>query len=358
MKIKIQNHPVFRFFCRCLIFVFCFLLFAVMLRGVIGQKLLNYSQKNNAVSETREVNLNGSRQRILIEGKDTEAPLLIMLHGGPQSPLIFGEGYRGFYPELTGHYLTVFWDQTGCGINAGANPDAVRLSSQIDDLCALITTLRQMYPDRPLYLFGYSNGTVLSVEAATRMPDAIAGIVNYGPLTNVSAAKTGAYHNLQHAFLPVSQKTAQDMLDSNQPDSLTWFENQITLKTNAMFDWADPVGNSRFLSSSVYVFFSPDYRLRDLAAVFYANLNVGTSYRALRDDLYQCDETQNLQNLQVPLVIIQSKDDMYSDTAWLQSLAASRSNISFVSLDGSAHLPTTRGFAAIFHALDQMASGR
>ena len=82
--------------------------------------------KNNAVSQLETLKLDGEEQSVLIEGKSEDLPVLIMLHGGPQSPIIYGNGYRGDTPELTEHFLVVYWDCWGCGKNFADNTESVR----------------------------------------------------------------------------------------------------------------------------------------------------------------------------------------------------------------------------------------
>ena len=68
------------------------------------------------VSEIAEVSLGGRVQKIAIEGKSKNLPVVIALHGGPGSPVPFSVGCRGLFPEWTDKAVMVFWDQLGCGI--------------------------------------------------------------------------------------------------------------------------------------------------------------------------------------------------------------------------------------------------
>ena len=71
----------------------------------------------NEISEIRNYNLGGYSQKVLIEGKKKTNPIIIILHGGPGSPIPFCVGCRGLFPELTDKAIIVYWDQLGCGIN-------------------------------------------------------------------------------------------------------------------------------------------------------------------------------------------------------------------------------------------------
>ena len=69
------------------------------------------------LSEMVTFRLGGIDQKVLIEGKSAGNPIVIFLHGGPGTPIPFGAGCRGLFPDLTEKATFVFWDQWGCGIN-------------------------------------------------------------------------------------------------------------------------------------------------------------------------------------------------------------------------------------------------
>ena len=80
------------------------------------------------ISEITEVELGGIRQKILIEGKTGDLPVVISLHGGPGTPIPFCAGARGLFPEFTDRCILVCWDQYGCGINNARLDDDVTIS--------------------------------------------------------------------------------------------------------------------------------------------------------------------------------------------------------------------------------------
>ena len=49
----------------------------------------------NEISEIIAVDLNGYEQKILVEGKRKDLPIVITLHGGPGTPIPFSVGCRG-----------------------------------------------------------------------------------------------------------------------------------------------------------------------------------------------------------------------------------------------------------------------
>ena len=86
------------------------------------------------ISELITIQLCEIKQKILIEGKSKNLPVVIMLHGGPGSPIPFSIGCRGLFPEWTNKAIIVYWDQLGCGINNYQLDDSFHIENfiQID----------------------------------------------------------------------------------------------------------------------------------------------------------------------------------------------------------------------------------
>ena len=74
-------------------------------------------KSNNQISELCSFSLGGYQQKVLIEGKNRDNPIVITLHGGPGIPIPFSVGCRGLFPVFTDEFTMVYWDQLGCGIN-------------------------------------------------------------------------------------------------------------------------------------------------------------------------------------------------------------------------------------------------
>ena len=356
MPVKKTAFAIFKKIIHILLWLAGFCLVLLAIRGFVQPLIRQATASTDAICETEKVTLGGVDQQIFVEARDADAPILIMLHGGPQSPLLFGEGYRGFYPELTSHFITVFWDQYGSGANGSADATNVRLSDQITMLCDLITALHQTYPNRPLYLFGYSNGSILSVEAAMRVPDQIQGIVNFEQVTSSADAKANAAAILTseqpELFSPSSTAGA---LASEDYHSLTAFETQITLRTNSLLDWENPLDDLRMISAFLYVLLSPDYSLRDLFWAYYGNLSGDSSFPALREDLYEVDALPALKAIQVPTTIIQTRSDIYATPEDMAEIAQANPAITYIPADG-AHLPTNGDFELIEDTLIKLST--
>lgn len=61
----------------------------------------------NAVSRIYDWPLGGYKQKVLVEGKKDNLPIVITLHGGPGTPIPFSVGCRGLFPEFTDRFIMV-----------------------------------------------------------------------------------------------------------------------------------------------------------------------------------------------------------------------------------------------------------
>ena len=111
---------------------------------------------NNEVSEIHTLNLGGYNQKILVEGKKKDLPIVIFLHGGPGTPIPFSVGCRGLFPQFTDKFIMVYWDQLGCGINNHVIDEQFTIETFVNMTKDLICEIKKMFPDNPIYIFATS----------------------------------------------------------------------------------------------------------------------------------------------------------------------------------------------------------
>lgn len=100
---------------------------------------------NNEISELLTLSLNGYSQKVLIEGKRKDLPVVITLHGGPGNPIPFSVGCRGLFKEFTDKYIMVYWDQLGCGINNYLIDDTFNIDSFVCMTEDLVSKLKKSF---------------------------------------------------------------------------------------------------------------------------------------------------------------------------------------------------------------------
>ena len=156
----------------------------------------------NAVSNIYEWMLGGYRQKVLIEGKQKNLPVVITLHGGPGTPIPFSVGCRGLFPEFTDRFIMVYWDQLGCGINDHVIDDKFTIDSFVQMTSDLIREVKKVFPDNKVYLFSMSWGTVLSAKILEKDSFAVDGVIAWGQIVKDLFFNEEVFHALENSGLP------------------------------------------------------------------------------------------------------------------------------------------------------------
>lgn len=123
--------------------------------------------------------LPGTRVHLETSGPP-EAPLIVLLHGGP------GDDYQYMEPllapvdgwSLTDEYFVVQWDQRGAGRSRRHPPEALGFDVYLRDLEALVD---HFAPDDPVVLIGHSWGGMYAAMYMNAHPDRIMGAVLLEP---------------------------------------------------------------------------------------------------------------------------------------------------------------------------------
>lgn len=129
----------------------------------------------NGIDQTRRMQIGGIEQHIHLRGQDRDAPILLFLHGGPNSVISdvawsYQRGWEDFF-------LVVNWDQRGAGRSFGTEGDIPKIRGSLtreqyrSDAIELIEALCREFAREKIVLVGQSWGTVLALEVARERPD-------------------------------------------------------------------------------------------------------------------------------------------------------------------------------------------
>jgi pimeloyl-ACP methyl ester carboxylesterase len=142
------------------------------------------SATTDAIEDARFVTLGGIEQWITIRGKNSQAPVMLWVHGGPtnvQSPFV------SVYEPWTEQFTLVQWDQRGAGKtyhkNAGA-PEAVSLEQIARDGIELVEYLQKRLSARKIILAGHSWGSLVGVEMVRQRPELFDAFIGAGQVNS------------------------------------------------------------------------------------------------------------------------------------------------------------------------------
>lgn len=311
----------------------------LLYRQIAKKIILNKSLKNNEISEIREINLSGYSQKILLEGKSKDFPLLVILHGGPAFPIPFGNGYRGAYPTLTNNYLVINWDQFGCGNNYNSNQN-LKISDYVNMTKDLIKYLRKEFPNNDLYLFGISWGTVLGAITANEMQEDITKYISYGTFTDMNYSYTYLANELLKENISSSDReTINNLLMKRYSNSNILELQKISLKYGLSVQGTDKMDG--FIYESIFkLLISYDYTLKDIYNMLFKDISKLKIYQ----ELEEISILEDIKKINIPSYMIQGTFDNQTPHYIINEILEEKTNFHYLELENSGHMLTKQDF--------------
>lgn len=139
----------------------------------------------NGIEVLEQVELNGERQWISIRGKDKSNPVLLVLHGGPASPMMpLSWAFQGPWED---YFTVVQWDQRAVGKNWLSTDtlqiaETLQFRNLIQDAYVLVDHLRERLNQEKIFLMGYSYGSAIGIRMAARIPQKLHGYIGIGQM--------------------------------------------------------------------------------------------------------------------------------------------------------------------------------
>lgn len=303
----------------------------------------------NEVSEIREFNLGGYRQKVLIDGKSKSNPIVIILHGGPGSPIPFSVGCRGMFPEITEKLTMVCWDQLGCGINNRSIDDSFSIRDYAEMTEDLVKSIRELFPENKILLFGVSWGSILTLKASISCGEHIHKAIAYGQVVRELTFNEEVFNALINSKMPERRKAELRRIYSVRSlDSMKKIMGWIRRYTEGYQAKGD--NNPDMAKTILGLLKSPDYKFKDFRAVIY---NGTMKNRSLLEELLKINLTNRLSEIKVPYTVIQGDKDIVTSTKTAAETIAAcgNPNVSLITLKDSGHMPGAKGMQTIISEL-------
>lgn len=132
------------------------------------------------IAESSYLDINGTKQFVVIRGANPQNPVLLHLHGGPGVSEI--GGMRKFNKELEQDFTVVYWDQRNAGKSYTENFPAaeIKVSKYIEDVNVLANYLKNKLKVDKIFLVGHSWGSQLGMLAIQKYPHHFSAFVSTG----------------------------------------------------------------------------------------------------------------------------------------------------------------------------------
>ncbi len=308
---------------------------------------------DRAISRVETVPLGGRPQKILLEGGSAHNPIVLALHGGPGSPIPFGVGCRGLFPDFTDRCILVCWDQYGCGANNAPLPEDFGIEDFAEMTVDLIRHLKAQFPGNRLYLFGMSWGSILSVLAANRAPQMVDGVLAYGQVTWKLLQSEDTLAALLASVPEKIRKQAQRIFVYQElsAKNALLISKWVRKYTEGYVNKSEPKAPLWPLVKGLLT--SPDYRPRDVLAVM---VNGCGKSKRLIEDLTRVDLRSELLHVRVPYHILQGQTDVVTSTRQAVALVEKCGNplLTCTVIPNAAHMPGRNGMNAILEEIGKL----
>ncbi|MDR0270837.1 alpha/beta hydrolase [Paenibacillus sp.] len=150
---------------------------------------------DNSTSVLEQVKINGTKQQIMIRGRDLNNPVIIYVHGGPGCSEI---PYAAKYEDLLEKDFTIVnYDQRGSGKSYHFNEDYSNLTADllVDDLLELTDYISKRFGKEKVILMGHSYGTYLGTMAAYKAPEKYEAYIGVGQMSNMQESEIDNLNN-------------------------------------------------------------------------------------------------------------------------------------------------------------------
>lgn len=174
---------------------------ALLITALIFPTWTSSIKGENSISILEQVEMNGSKQELMIRGDDKNNPVILFVHGGPGAPEI---PYAAAYQDLLEtRFTVVHYDQRASGKSYRFFEDYANLSSEllVNDLLALTDHVSERLGKEKIILIGHSYGTYIAAQAAHKAPEKYEAYVGIGQMGDTLTSEMDSLTYLISAIL-------------------------------------------------------------------------------------------------------------------------------------------------------------
>jgi proline iminopeptidase len=263
------------------------------------------------------IELGGTRLHAEAYG-DPDAPLIIVLHGGP------GGDYRALLPLAAladDGYRVVFWDQRGAGLSRRELGDSYTLDGYLEDL-RLVVEHYTTSTAQPIIFIGHSWGAMYATWFIDTYGD------DGGRIRGAVLSEPGAFTKTELTPFLALENSSVDLVGEQLGD-MGWQDQFLTASDQSRADYIDTLGAIRGLPS--------EHRdPANLTPLWRSGAVVRKKLLALGED-DGFDWTTHLAAFQPPVLFLRGDLNTAAPLEQQQQLAAAYPHASIVTIAGVGH---------------------
>jgi pimeloyl-ACP methyl ester carboxylesterase len=327
-----------------------------------GRKLV----ANGGISELVQLDVNGTKQFLLIEGKEKSKPVLLFLHGGPGQPFPFGVSARGAFPQVTEDFVAVYYDQRGSGKSFSKDIplETMNICQFVDDTDVVVDYLLERFKKDKVFIAGMSWGTIVGTKYSNSYPEKVKAYIGISQFVDNNKTQNRSKEWLTEiAQNQKNEKMLSDLKSLGFPPYTSREEELLSkyISKHGGDNYSDDkVKKANIFALLKWSLISPDYSLVDL----YKAMVSGASFslieaKNLQQEINQINFVEEISELQMPVYIFQGAHDKVTNyrltKEFTNSLVTPAGN-EFITLEQSAHYPNERDFNVIFSKLKEISA--
>lgn len=264
------------------------------------------------IDEAGFVPINGIPQYIQVRGTNPDNPVLLILHGGPGSPLM--PMAHSFQYVWENDYTVVQWDQRQAGKTYFANDeravaDTLSFDTALEDAWQVTQYLQQRFGVEKIALMGHSWGTVLGTALVQAHPDAFSCYIGVGQVTNLQDNEKMGYEKVMELAQTAGNKEDIAALEALSGYPGTVFSDAFCEQMNALRKYQQKYGLAEAISlkNVVLVMSSPYYSIKE--GLYYTK-DASVLHRPLYQYMFEEYDARKFgTDYQVPVYYIMGEND-------------------------------------------------
>ncbi|WP_350286779.1 alpha/beta hydrolase [uncultured Croceitalea sp.] len=323
---------------------------AIIIMGLSFDSCVSTSKirTENGISEMRYLEINNTKQHLLIRGKDVKNPVLLFLHGGPGASAT--ALMRKYNSVLENDFTIVYWDQRNAGKSYDKKlpKEEIQVNKYLKDIDSLTDYLKGRFKVKKIFLVGHSWGARLGMYAIKRHPENYMAYIGIGQEVAAYQAELLSYrYTLKKAQEAKNTKAIEELKEIGEPQSgdyrqmyKTGFWGLVKQK-----EWLLKLGGERYDRTNYRdwmfsIWFSREYSFFDV--IKYGKASGFSAGNIINDpDFNNFNFLNQIPKVEVPVFFISGKYDY--NTPWtLVKKYHDRLNApykEFIVFDKSGHSP-------------------
>ena len=302
------------------IILLCLVAFITTLFIISPGRLKSFTDQNGqplngSISEKIFINIGGLKQGMFLEGKDTNNPVLLFVHGGPSFPEYF---LVEKYPVgLEDHFTVCYWEQRGGGISytPRVTLESMTLEQLASDAIEVTNYLRGRFNKERIYILAHSGGTAFAIKAVDSLPQLFHAYIGIAQITRQAESEKLGYIYMLNRYLTegnskmVAEFKKYPILE-NDSFILPFFNS--VLRDKAQHDLG--IGTMHNMRSIIKDIFLPvwtckAYTIREKLNIWISKFSF-LKKSGLRGEIIQSDIASKVPRLEIPVYFISGRYDL------------------------------------------------